>query len=67
MSEHVAVVAGAGGELGRAAEENLAVAAFTVAGIDRSDQALKQLPDGIWRETADPADPFTTANSRGGL
>jgi NAD(P)-dependent dehydrogenase (short-subunit alcohol dehydrogenase family) len=57
MSGPVAVVAGAGGELGRAVAEKLAAAGFTVAGIDRSEQALKQLPDGIWRETADPADP----------
>jgi NAD(P)-dependent dehydrogenase (short-subunit alcohol dehydrogenase family) len=56
MSERVAVVAGAGGELGRAVAEKLAVAGFAVAGIDRSEQALKQLPDGIWRGTADPAD-----------
>jgi NAD(P)-dependent dehydrogenase (short-subunit alcohol dehydrogenase family) len=34
-----------------------AAAGFTVAGIDRSEEALKQLPDGIRRETADPADP----------
>jgi NAD(P)-dependent dehydrogenase (short-subunit alcohol dehydrogenase family) len=57
MSGPVAVVAGAGGELGRAVAEKLAAAGFTVAGIDRNEQALKQLPDGIWRETADPADP----------
>src|SRR5690242_11400251 len=57
MSERVAIVAGAGGELGRATAEKLAAAGFTVAGIDRSEAALKQLPDGIRRETADPADP----------
>ena len=57
MSERVAIVAGAGGDLGRATAEKLAAAGFTVAGIDRSEAALKQLPDGIRRETADPADP----------
>ena len=57
MSTPVAIVAGAGGELGRAVAEKLTAAGFTVAGIDRSEQALKHLPDSIWRETADPADP----------
>jgi NAD(P)-dependent dehydrogenase (short-subunit alcohol dehydrogenase family) len=57
MSKSVAIVAGAGGELGGAVVEKLAAAGFTVAAIDRSEEALKQLPDGIWRETADPADP----------
>jgi NAD(P)-dependent dehydrogenase (short-subunit alcohol dehydrogenase family) len=57
MSTPVAIVAGAGGELGRAVAEKLTAAGFAVAGIDRSEQALKQLPDSIWRETADPADP----------
>jgi len=57
MSERVAIVAGAGGDLGRATAEKLAANGFTVAGIDRSEAALKQLRDGIRRETADPADP----------
>jgi NAD(P)-dependent dehydrogenase (short-subunit alcohol dehydrogenase family) len=57
VSGPVAIVAGAGGELGRAVVEKLTAAGFTVAGIDRSGEALKELPDGIWRETADPADP----------
>jgi NAD(P)-dependent dehydrogenase (short-subunit alcohol dehydrogenase family) len=57
MGKRVAIVAGAGGELGRAVAEKLTAAGFTVAGIDRSEEALKQLPDGIWHETADPADP----------
>jgi NAD(P)-dependent dehydrogenase (short-subunit alcohol dehydrogenase family) len=56
-NERVAIVAGAGGELGRATAAKLAAAGFTVAGVDRSEEALKQLPDGIRRETADPADP----------
>ena len=57
MSEHVAILAGAGGELGRATAEKLAAAGFTVAGVDRNQEALKELPDGIRREAADPADP----------
>jgi NAD(P)-dependent dehydrogenase (short-subunit alcohol dehydrogenase family) len=57
MSEHVAIVAGAGGELGWATAVKLAAAGFTVVGVDRSEDGLNQLPDGIRRETADPADP----------
>jgi NAD(P)-dependent dehydrogenase (short-subunit alcohol dehydrogenase family) len=57
MSERVAIVVGAGGDLGRVTAEKLAAAGFTVAGVDRSEEALKDLPDGIWREAADPTDP----------
>jgi NAD(P)-dependent dehydrogenase (short-subunit alcohol dehydrogenase family) len=53
----VAVVAGAGGELGRATAGKLAAAGFVPAGIDRSEGGLKELPAGIWRAVADPADP----------
>ena len=53
----MAIVAGAGGELGRAVAEKLAAAGYTVAGIDRSQEALNQLPGGIRSEAADPADP----------
>ena len=56
-NERVAIVAGAGGDLGRATAEKLAANGFTVAGIDRSEAALKQLPEGMRREAADPADP----------
>jgi NAD(P)-dependent dehydrogenase (short-subunit alcohol dehydrogenase family) len=56
-NERVAIVAGAGGELGRATAEKLAAAGFIVAGVDRSEEGLKELPDDIWRETADPTDP----------
>ena len=55
MSERVAIVVGAGGELGRATAEKLAAAGFTVVGVDRSEEGLKELPDGIGREAADPA------------
>ena len=57
MSERVAIVVGAGGELGRATTEKLAAAGFTVVGVDRSEEGLKELPDGIRREVADPTDP----------
>jgi NAD(P)-dependent dehydrogenase (short-subunit alcohol dehydrogenase family) len=56
-SERVAIVAGAGGELGRSTVEKLTAAGFTAVGIDRSEEGLKELPDGIRRETADPTDP----------
>ena len=57
MSERVAIVVGAGGELGRATAKALAGAGYTVVGVDRSAEGLKELPDGIRRETADSADP----------
>ena len=57
MSERVAIVVGAGGELGRATAEKLAAAGYTVAGVDRSEEGLKDLPDGIRHEAADPTDP----------
>ena len=59
MSEtgSVAIVAGAGGELGRATAEKLAATGFTVVGVDRSDAGLKELPSSIRREAADPTDP----------
>jgi NAD(P)-dependent dehydrogenase (short-subunit alcohol dehydrogenase family) len=57
MGERVAIVVGAGGELGRATAEKLAAAGFTVVGTDRSEKGLKELPDGIGREVADPVDP----------
>jgi NAD(P)-dependent dehydrogenase (short-subunit alcohol dehydrogenase family) len=54
MSEHVAIVVGAGGELGSRTTEKLAAAGFTAVGVDRSEEGLKELPDGIRREAADP-------------
>ena len=57
MSERVAILAGAGGELGRATAQKLAAAGFTVVGIDRSEEGLKELPDGIRYEVGDPTDP----------
>ncbi len=56
-SERVAIVVGAGGELGLSTAQKLAAAGFTVAGVDRSEEGLKELPDEIWRRAADPTDP----------
>lgn len=53
----LAIVAGAGGELGRATATTLADRGFTVVGIDRSETGLKELPDGIDRKVADATDP----------
>ena len=57
MSERVAIVVGAGGELGRATAEILAGAGYTVAGVDRNEEGLKELPGGIHREVGDATDP----------
>ena len=57
MSESVAIVVGAGGELGRATAEILAAAGYLVVGVDRSQQLLKELSDGIRREAGDATDP----------
>ena len=57
MSDRVAIVVGAGGELGRATAKALAAAGFTVVGVDRNEEGLKQLPDGIRREAGDAVDP----------
>ena len=64
MSQRVAIVVGAGGELGRATAEKLAAAGFTVVAVDRSEEALKELPDGIRREAADPTDPAAARTRR---
>jgi len=57
VSERAAIVVGAGGELGRAAAEALAGTGYMVIGIDRNEQGLKELSDGIRREVADATDP----------
>ena len=57
VSDRVAIVVGAGGELGRATAETLAAAGFTVVGVDRSEAALKELPEGIRSDAADASDP----------
>jgi NAD(P)-dependent dehydrogenase (short-subunit alcohol dehydrogenase family) len=57
MSERVAIVVGAAGELGRATAKALVAAGFTVVGADRDKDGLEELPDGIRREVGDPTDP----------
>jgi NAD(P)-dependent dehydrogenase (short-subunit alcohol dehydrogenase family) len=57
MSKRVAIVVGAGGELGRATAVALADAGYTVVAADRSEKGLKELPDGIGREVGDATDP----------
>jgi len=57
MGERVALVVGAGGPLGRATAVSLAGAGFTVVGVDRSEQGLAELADGIRRELVDSTDP----------
>jgi NAD(P)-dependent dehydrogenase (short-subunit alcohol dehydrogenase family) len=63
-TEPVAIVGGAGGEVGRATAEKVAAGGFTVAGVDQSEEALEELPDGIRREAADPADPARSVVDR---
>jgi NAD(P)-dependent dehydrogenase (short-subunit alcohol dehydrogenase family) len=55
--ERVAIVVGAGGELGRATAEKLVAAGFTAVGVDRNEEGLKALPESIRREAADATDP----------
>jgi NAD(P)-dependent dehydrogenase (short-subunit alcohol dehydrogenase family) len=57
MSERVAIVVGAAGELGRATAQKLAAAGFTVVGVDRNEEGLKELPDGIRHAAGDATDP----------
>ena len=57
MNERVAIVVGASGELGRATAKALAGTGYTVVGVDRNEQGLKELPDGIRHEVGDATDP----------
>jgi len=57
----VAIVVGAGGELGRVTAANLSGRGMTVVGVDRNEQGLEQLPDGIVRELLDATDPDAAA------
>jgi NAD(P)-dependent dehydrogenase (short-subunit alcohol dehydrogenase family) len=56
-NQRVAILAGAGGDLGLVTAPKLAAAGFTVVGIDRDEEALKRLPDGIRYEVGNPTDP----------
>jgi NAD(P)-dependent dehydrogenase (short-subunit alcohol dehydrogenase family) len=57
MGERLAVVAGAGGPLGRAVAAKLADTGYGVVGIDRNEDGLRLLPGAVRRVTGDPADP----------
>ena len=57
MSDRVAIVAGAGGALGRAVAVKLAAAGFTVVGIDRNEDGLRELPEGVRQLPGDTTDP----------
>jgi NAD(P)-dependent dehydrogenase (short-subunit alcohol dehydrogenase family) len=61
MNPGVAVVAGAGGELGRATSVALSAAGFTVVAVDRNERALRELPGSIRSEVADTTDPAVPA------
>jgi len=55
VGESVAVVVGAG-ELGSATATLLAGAGFMVVAVDRTPNALDELPEGIRREVGDTTD-----------
>jgi NAD(P)-dependent dehydrogenase (short-subunit alcohol dehydrogenase family) len=57
MSPPIAIVAGAGGELGRAVVLNLVGSGYAVVAVDRSEDKLGALPDGVHREVADVTNP----------
>jgi NAD(P)-dependent dehydrogenase (short-subunit alcohol dehydrogenase family) len=57
MSSPVAIVVGAGGELGHATALTLAAEGSTVVAVDRSLSNLQKLPDDIRLEVADVTDP----------
>jgi NAD(P)-dependent dehydrogenase (short-subunit alcohol dehydrogenase family) len=61
MSAQLAVVTGAGGALGRATAAALAGRGLTVVAVDRTEDALRELPGGIRREVADTTDPAVAA------
>src|ERR1700686_4941109 len=57
----IAVVVGAGGELGRATAVKFASQGLTVVAVDRNERGLEALPNGIVREVADATDPRAVA------
>ena len=50
-------MAGAGGALGHATTVTLAAGGLTVVAVDRTEHALRDLPDSVRPEVADVADP----------
>ena len=61
MSATVAIVAGGGGPLGHATAVALAADGLTVVAVDRTENALSDLPEEIRREVADATDPAEAA------
>jgi NAD(P)-dependent dehydrogenase (short-subunit alcohol dehydrogenase family) len=61
MGAQVAIVAGAGGPLGRATALALAAGGRSVVAVDRNEQALGELPGSVRREVADTTDPEVAA------
>ena len=61
MSAQVAIVAGGGGDLGRATAMALAAGGRSVVAVDRNERGLLDLPSGIRREVADTTDPAVAA------
>jgi NAD(P)-dependent dehydrogenase (short-subunit alcohol dehydrogenase family) len=59
MSAKVAIVTGGGGSLGHATAVTLAARGLTVVAVDRNEQALRELPDGVVRESGDTTNPAT--------
>ena len=57
VTAKVAVVAGAGGPLGRATSAALAADGLTVVAVDRNEQGLRQLPGSVRRKVGDTTDP----------
>jgi len=53
----LAVVAGAGGELGRAITRKLVDTGATVVAVDRNEERLTGIAGGVAREVADLTDP----------
>jgi NAD(P)-dependent dehydrogenase (short-subunit alcohol dehydrogenase family) len=59
MSAKVAIVTGGGGSVGQATALTLAARGLTVVAVDRNEEALRDLPDTIVKETVDSTDPAT--------
>jgi NAD(P)-dependent dehydrogenase (short-subunit alcohol dehydrogenase family) len=61
MGKPVAIVAGAGGPLGRETALALAAGGRSVVAVDRNERGLDELPGSIRREVADTTDPAVAA------
>jgi NAD(P)-dependent dehydrogenase (short-subunit alcohol dehydrogenase family) len=59
--DRVAIVVGAGGELGSATAVKLAGRGMTVVAVDRNEPGMQGLPDSITRQVVDATDPQAAA------